>query len=110
MAPEGVNGGSLLESIHSVTARGAGEGEQELTALGCWGVDGSGAIAKVLKQGQSLQMKGLGTFTLVHKEGFRGRARGKVVKMKPRTVLVFRMEEGLRAELDEVARQWRRSE
>ena len=69
-----------------------------------------GAIAKVLKQGQSLQLKGLGTFTLVHKEGFKGRARGKVVKMKPRTVLVFRMEEGLRAELDDAARQWRRSE
>jgi nucleoid DNA-binding protein len=69
-----------------------------------------GAIAKVLKQGESLELERLGTFTLVHKEGFTGRARGKSVRMKPRTVLVFRLEPALKERVDEAARSWRRSE
>lgn len=69
-----------------------------------------GAIAKVLRKGESLEVPRLGTFTLVHKEGFTGRARGRKVKMKPRTVLVFRLDPRLLAEIDEQARTWRRSE
>ncbi len=69
-----------------------------------------GAIAKVLRKGESLEVPRLGTFTLVHKEGFTGRARGRKVKMKPRTVLVFRLDPQLRSAIDEVARTWRRSE
>lgn len=69
-----------------------------------------GAIAKVLRQGESLELRDLGTFTLVHKEGFTGRARGKSVRLKPRTVLVFRLDPALKERVDEAARSWRRSE
>ena len=59
-----------------------------------------GLIARVLLDGGTLEMPGVGTFELVHKEGYQGRARGRVVTRPPRTVLMFRLDDGLRADME----------